>query len=95
MDHGPDVASSRDDYGLKTMTPERWEQVRAMLASALERAPEDRAAYLDQVSMEPSLRREVESLPDERRAGRHLDRRIRVAFHDAQHAATLQLNLAH
>jgi len=44
------------------MTPERWQQVRAMLASALERAPEDRAAYLDQVSSEPSLRREVESL---------------------------------
>src|SRR6266481_8942333 len=44
------------------MTPERWQQVRAMLAGALERAPEERAAYLDQVSMEPSLRREVESL---------------------------------
>jgi serine/threonine protein kinase/Tol biopolymer transport system component len=44
------------------MTPERWEQVRAMLAGALERAPADRAAYLDQISNEPALRREVESL---------------------------------
>jgi serine/threonine protein kinase len=44
------------------MTPERWHQVRAMLAGALERAPADRAAYLDQVSIDPSLRREVESL---------------------------------
>jgi len=44
------------------MTPERWQQVRAMLAGALERAPADRAAYLDQVSPEPSLRQEVESL---------------------------------
>jgi serine/threonine protein kinase/Tol biopolymer transport system component len=44
------------------MTPERWQQVRAMLAGALERAQADRAAYLDQVSCEPSLRREVESL---------------------------------
>ena len=44
------------------MTPERWQQVRAMLAGALERAPADRAAYLDQVSIDPSLRREVESL---------------------------------
>jgi serine/threonine protein kinase/Tol biopolymer transport system component len=44
------------------MTPERWQQVRAMLAGALERAPADRAAYLDQVSSEPALRREVESL---------------------------------
>jgi serine/threonine protein kinase len=44
------------------MTPERWQQVRAMLAAALERAPADRAAYLDQASIEPSLRREVKSL---------------------------------
>lgn len=44
------------------MTPERWQKVRAMLAGALDRAPADRAAYLDQVSSEPSLRREVESL---------------------------------
>jgi eukaryotic-like serine/threonine-protein kinase len=44
------------------MTPERWQQVRAMLAGALERAPADRAAYLEQVSIDPSLRREVESL---------------------------------
>src|SRR5580700_3307521 len=44
------------------MTPERWQQVRAMLAGALERAPADRAAYVDQVSGEPSLRREIESL---------------------------------
>jgi len=44
------------------MIPDRWQQVRAMLAGALERAPADRAAYLDQVSSDPSLRREVESL---------------------------------
>jgi eukaryotic-like serine/threonine-protein kinase len=62
MDNGPDVAASGVDQGRTPMTPERWQQVRAMLAGALERAPADRAAYLDQVSVEPSLRREVESL---------------------------------
>ena len=56
------------------MTPERWQQVRAMLAGALERAPADRAAYLDQVSGEPSLRREVESLlAQEKGAGGFLE----------------------
>jgi eukaryotic-like serine/threonine-protein kinase len=56
------------------MTPERWQQVRAMLAGALERAPADRAAFLDQVSSEPSLRREVESLlAHEKEAERFLE----------------------
>jgi Tol biopolymer transport system component len=44
------------------MTPERWQQVKAVLAGALERAPQERHAYLDQVCTEPDLRREVESL---------------------------------
>ncbi len=44
------------------MTPERWQQVKEVLAAALEREPVKRAAYLDQVCAEPSLRREVESL---------------------------------
>jgi serine/threonine-protein kinase len=44
------------------MTPERWQQVKAVLASALERAPKERRAYLDQACTEPELRREVESL---------------------------------
>ena len=44
------------------MTPERWQQVKEVLAAALEREPVKRAAYLDQVCAEPSSRREVESL---------------------------------
>jgi serine/threonine protein kinase/Tol biopolymer transport system component len=44
------------------MTPERWQQVKAMLDAALEHSPGERAAYLDQVCTEPSLRQEVESL---------------------------------
>ena len=44
------------------MTPERWEELKKVLAAALERKPQERPAYLDQVCAEPSLRRELESL---------------------------------
>jgi Tol biopolymer transport system component/tRNA A-37 threonylcarbamoyl transferase component Bud32 len=44
------------------MTPERWQEVKKVLATALERAPGERNAYLDQACTEPDLRREVESL---------------------------------
>ena len=44
------------------MTPERWQQVKAMLAAALERAPDERNDYLNRVCVEESLRSEVESL---------------------------------
>jgi len=44
------------------VTPERWQEVKNVLASALERAPQERRAYLDQACAEPDLRREVESL---------------------------------
>jgi len=46
------------------MTPERWQQVKKLLAEALEKAPEERHAYLDRACAEPELRREVESLID-------------------------------
>jgi Tol biopolymer transport system component len=44
------------------MTPERWQEVKKVLAGALERTPEERRVYLDQACTEPELRREVESL---------------------------------
>ena len=44
------------------MTPEQWQEVKELLAGALERTPRERAAYLDQICAEPALRREVESL---------------------------------
>jgi hypothetical protein len=44
------------------MTPERWQEVKKVLAAELERAPEERRVYLDQACTEPALRREVESL---------------------------------
>lgn len=42
--------------------PERWQEVKKVLAGALERTPRERGAYLDQACAEAALRREVESL---------------------------------
>lgn len=45
------------------MTPERWEQIRDVLEKALELAPNERSAFLDEAcSSDPSLRQEVEVL---------------------------------
>ncbi len=44
------------------MTPERWQEVKTVLAATLGKPPEQRGAYLDQVCTDPELRREVESL---------------------------------
>jgi serine/threonine protein kinase/Tol biopolymer transport system component len=44
------------------MTPEPWQEVKKVLAAALEREPAERSAYLDQACKYSSLRREVESL---------------------------------
>ena len=43
------------------MTPERWQMVRGILQSAIELAPEERAAYLDQqCATDPSIRKDVD-----------------------------------
>jgi serine/threonine protein kinase/tetratricopeptide (TPR) repeat protein len=45
------------------MTPERWQQIRDVLEKALEVAPDERSAFLNQTcSSDPFLRQEVESL---------------------------------
>jgi serine/threonine protein kinase/WD40 repeat protein len=45
------------------VTPERWQQVKALFRLALEHKAEDRAAFLDQACAgDDSLRREIESL---------------------------------
>jgi serine/threonine protein kinase len=44
------------------LTPERWQEVKKVLAEALQRTPEERSAYLDQACPEPDKRREVDSL---------------------------------
>ena len=57
------------------MTPERWQEVKKVLAGALERAPRVRSAYLNQACAgDEALRREVESLlTQENAAGSFLD----------------------
>src|SRR6202163_780705 len=63
MGNGTRLAATRnEEQGNKRMTPEWWQQVKAMLAAALERAPDERNDYLNQVCVEESLRSEVESL---------------------------------
>jgi predicted ATPase/serine/threonine protein kinase len=44
------------------MTPERWKEIKKILAAVLQQEPEKRAAYLAEVCPHPSRRREVESL---------------------------------
>jgi tetratricopeptide (TPR) repeat protein/predicted Ser/Thr protein kinase len=44
------------------MTPERWQEVKEVLAGALEREPQERRAYLEQACSDSDLRHEVESL---------------------------------
>ena len=44
------------------MTPEQWQQVKRVLAGALERTPDERPAYLDAACTDRGVRREVESL---------------------------------
>lgn len=44
------------------MTPEQWQQVRELLAEALELKPEDRQAFLDRTYSSDGVRREVETL---------------------------------
>jgi serine/threonine protein kinase/Tol biopolymer transport system component len=53
------------------MTPERWQQVKEVLDGALELAPEQRPAFLDQAcSTDHSLRQDVESLLESADAAR-------------------------
>jgi serine/threonine protein kinase/tetratricopeptide (TPR) repeat protein len=58
------------------MTPERWQEVKTILAAALERPPAERNAYLDKACTEPEVRREVELLiaAHERAGGGFLER---------------------
>src|SRR5882724_10878835 len=63
MDHGQGLALPRTERGRKLMKPERWKQVNDLFESAIERAPEERAAFLDESCYgDEGMRREVESL---------------------------------
>jgi eukaryotic-like serine/threonine-protein kinase len=62
MGDGSRLAAPRIEEGRTDVTPERWQEVKKVLAAALERAAQDRSVYLDKACSEPALRREVESL---------------------------------
>ena len=56
------VVSAQADAWCTHVTPERWQEVKKVLAGALEQKLEGRRIYLDQACTDPDLRREVESL---------------------------------
>jgi len=57
------VASQAGRQITKLMTPERWQQIKALLESALERDPPERETFLDErCAGDPALRAEVEAL---------------------------------
>src|SRR5438034_5821929 len=63
MDGGEGVALSGAERGRNLMKAERWEKVIDLFQSALERAPEERAAFLGEACHDDEgMRREVESL---------------------------------
>src|SRR3984893_12079522 len=58
--HSVTQQSARGEVGV---TPERWQRVKELFEAALERAPEERAAFLNQAcSDDEVVRRELESL---------------------------------
>src|SRR5213594_10431 len=63
MDHGQGLALPGAERGRKLMKAERWKQVNDLFQSAVECAPGERAAFLDEACHgDKSLRRELGSL---------------------------------
>src|SRR5206468_10459550 len=63
MDHGQGLALPCAERGRNLMKAERWKQVNDLFQSAVERAPEERVAFLDEACHgDEGLRREVGSL---------------------------------
>jgi len=63
VDHGQGLALSSAERGRNLMKAERWKQVNDLFQSAVERAPAERAAFLDDACHgDESLRRELGSL---------------------------------
>src|SRR5580692_8940149 len=63
VDDSSSMAPARDDGDRRHMTTERWQQVKEILHEAMQRAPEERSAFLGQVCQtDQALRTEVEAL---------------------------------
>ena len=76
MGDGARLAAARIEEVRRNVTPQNWQEVKKVLAEALERPPAERGAFLDQACVEPAMRREVESLiaADEEAESTFLDR---------------------
>src|SRR5207248_2220297 len=75
MEHGQGLASPGAERGRNLMEAERWQQVNDLFQSAVELAPEKRAAFLDEACHgDEGLCREVESLlASHERAGNFIE----------------------
>lgn len=63
MDHGQGLALPGAEWGRNLMKAERWKQVNDLFQSAVERAPGERDAFLDEACQgDENLRYEVQSL---------------------------------
>src|SRR5262249_23007119 len=62
MDRSKGGALSGAERGRSPMKAERWGKVNDLFQSALEHAPEERAAFLDESCHDQEMRHEVESL---------------------------------
>ena len=62
MGDRPGLAAPRIKEVRNKVTSENWQEVKDVLAAALERPAAERQSYLDQAGIRPELRREVESL---------------------------------
>ena len=63
MDHGQGLALPGAERARNLMKAERWKQVNDLFQSTVDRAPGERAAFLDEACHgDEGLRREVESL---------------------------------
>ena len=63
MDDGQGLALPRAERGRKLMKAERWKEVNDLFQSAVERAPGERVAFLDEACHgDEGLRKEVELL---------------------------------
>jgi eukaryotic-like serine/threonine-protein kinase len=78
------------------MTPERWQQIKALLAAALERAAAERALFLEQAcGGDSSLRAEVESLIAYEQAGDNISDSLGIYPLPRQVPALADLSVAH
>ncbi len=75
MDDGQGVALPGAERGRNVMKPERWKQVNDLFHSAIGRAPEERAVFLEKGCQgDEGVRREVESLlTSHERAGNFIE----------------------